>query len=230
MRSDVKLDVEKTKEVYGYDVSELSGGSCRRVIVECDTCHRVIHREFRNIHQKHQCPVVEGDKKRCFKCGNWKDMSLFPRCPSLSGGVGKMCRECYNKHPSVQVLEKRRRERLRDALSKGDIEFYLKRRSGMIRSNARKKGIVCDIDSEYLLDLWNKQTGLCYYSGLPMTGSMWQEGFQSWDSPSLDRKTPDKGYVKGNVVWCVFAVNSFKQSLSEAKFVEVVKSIKWRFS
>lgn len=228
MRSDVKLDAEKTKEVYGYDVSELADKSTRKVVVECLACHRLIHREYRNVHQRHQCPVVVGDKKRCFKCGDWKDVSLFSKCRSLSGGVAKMCRECYNKHPSVQTLEKRRRERLREALSKGDIEFYLKRRSGMIKSNAKKKGIIYDLDAEYLIDLWRKQNGLCYYTDMSMTGSMWQEGFQAWDAPSLDRKNPGKGYVKGNVVWCMFAVNSFKQSLNEDRFLELVKLIRWR--
>lgn len=231
MQSDVKLNVEKTKDHYGYNPLELflTPGSTRKVVVECSNCHRMIHREYRNIHQTHQCPVVEGNNKRCFKCGTWKDLSLFPKCRSLSGGVGKMCKECHNNHPTVVAHEKRRRERLKESLSDGDVEFYIKRRSLRMKSRAKTKGIIFDLDAKYLLDLWNEQKGLCYYSGLPMTGSMHQEGFQSWDSPSIDRKEPNKGYTKGNVVWCVFGVNSFKQSLGVARFVEVVKSIKWRF-
>lgn len=77
--------------MFGYTSDELHSGSHQKVVVECVTCHRLIHREFRNVNAVHQCPVVDGDKKKCFRCDQWKDLSLFNKSPSGSGGVSKMC-------------------------------------------------------------------------------------------------------------------------------------------
>ena len=78
-----------------------------------------------------------------------------------------------------------------------------------------------------MCDLWQNQNGLCYYTGVPMKSECKQMGFQAWDAPSVDRKNPEKGYIKDNVVWCIFSVNSFKQSLSELQFIDLLKTVKW---
>jgi hypothetical protein len=227
MFSPVKLNVELTKEVFGYAPDDLHPGSHQKVVVECLGCHRLIHRERRNIHAVHQCPVLDGDKKKCFRCMQWKDISLFNKSPKGSGGVSKMCRECYNSHPSVKQAENNRKARIRRAVSSGDIEYYVRFRINCLRNHAKRKGIAFDLDFDFMYRLWQEQAGLCYYIGLPMTGSMKQNGFQAWDSPSVDRKEPSLGYIKGNVVWCTFAANSFKQSLNETQFADAVKNAKW---
>ena len=227
MFSKVKLNSEKTKDTFGYYPSELNVGSHLKVVVECLNCHRLIHRECRNVNGFHQCPVVNGSQKKCFKCGLWRDLNLFNKNPKTSGGVSKMCRECYNNHPSVIKNEKNRLCRKRRAISNGDIEYYTKFRASAIKNTAKKKGIVYDIDAKHLYEIWQKQKGLCYYTTIPMKSELRQQGFQAWDAPSVDRLEPSTGYVRGNVVWCIFAVNSFKQSLNEAKFREMVNYIKW---
>lgn len=57
---------------------------------------------------------------------------------------------------------------------------------------------------------------------------MKDKGFHGWDSPSLDRLNPNEGYVKKNVVWCTFSVNSFKQSLNYEEFMTQLSKIKWK--
>jgi hypothetical protein len=52
-------------------------------------------------------------------------------------------------------------------------------------------------------------------------------GFQGWQSPSVDRKDPRMGYTKGNIVWCCFSINSFKQNLTDYEFYEKIKQINW---
>ena len=230
MFSKVRLDAERTKRVYGYDPETLPQGSHQKVVVECLGCHRTIHREYRNLGGFHQCPVFDGTNKKCFKCEKWLDISCFNKNPQGTGGVGKMCRQCYNSHPSVIRSEKWRAEKRRQALEKGDIESYIKFRVDCIRTISKRKGVNFDLDSQYMLDLWKKQNGLCHYTRMPMKRIMKQMGFQAWDSPSVDRKDPEKGYVKGNVVWCTFAANSFKQSLTEIQFRDAVKTIRWWFN
>jgi hypothetical protein len=60
-----------------------------------------------------------------------------------------------------------------------------------------------------------------------MTGNGTFKSVASWNSPSLDRKTPALGYVKENVVWCLYAINSFKGEMDEEEFSSVTRSIKW---
>lgn len=229
MFHDVILNPEKTQEAFGYYPDALPAGSHQKVVVECLGCHRLIHREYRNVNSKHQCPVVVGDKKRCHNCKEWKDLSLFNKAPKLSGGVSKMCRQCFNSHRSVVACEALRLQRRKRALVDGDVDYYIQYRASATKSHAKNKGVPYDLDAEFLRQLWHSQSGRCYYTGLPMTGSMQQDGFQSWNAPSLDRKEPHLGYIRDNVVWCIFGVNSFKQSLNDTQFKEAIQKIIWWF-
>lgn len=229
MYSEVKLNNDLTKATFGYNINDLSEGSHEKIVVECTNCKTTIHRERRNAFSKHRCPSVVGNKKRCFKCEEWKDLSLFNKNPKGSGGVGKMCRECYNSHDAVKKCEYRRSSRLKRAVKDNDIQFYINRRTLKMKSDAKKRDIPFDLTKEFLLELWNNQKGLCFYTGLEMKNSMGNKGFQCWDSPSLDRLNPSKGYTEDNVVWCIFGVNSFKQSLTLEQFKEQVSKINWNF-
>jgi hypothetical protein len=226
MYSKVKIDIEKTKAAYGYDASSFSCGSKKRIIVECLCCHRIMTREFRNRNKLHSCPIIIGKRKRCHRCKEFKDLSLFPKNPKTTGGVGKLCKECHNSHPSVLKYEINRLKKIKQ-LFREDIERYIKRRESRIRSTSVANGIPYNLNFKFLIDLWRKQDGRCYYTDIKMANEIKTHGFQSWDAPSLDRKNPEDGYVVGNVVWCMFSVNSFKQSLNEEEFKEMIKKIKW---
>lgn len=106
----------------------------------------------------------------------------------------------------------------------------MKTRCRSILSRSKIKNIEFNLTKEFLLELWEKQDGLCYYTNIPMSRYMKTSGFQCWDSPSLDRVNPSKGYVKDNVVWCIFSINSFKQSLSIDEFEKQIHNIEWWFN
>ena len=228
---DTKINYEKTLEFYRYTKDEINSftyGSKNKIVVECENCHRLIHKEFRNIKCKHQCPVVNGNTKKCFRCGETKDLSMFNKAPKQSGGVSKMCRSCYNNHPSVKRCEYDRKSRIKHSLH-SDISLYIRKRLFGIKCRCKKNEIPYNLDANYMEELWNNQNSKCYYTGLIMDDSMKTLGFQSWNSPSVDRKNPSLGYVQGNVVWCIFGVNSFKQSLTETEFEFYLKNIVWWF-
>jgi hypothetical protein len=227
MLSTVKLNEELTLATFGYKVSDLHAGSHSKIIVTCNNCGTNIYRERRSADAHHKCPILSGNNKRCYKCKKWKDVTLFNKSRNLSGGVAKQCRECYNKEEAVIKCNKSRNHRFKHSIENGDISFYIKRRICTVKSRARKQNIEFNLDAAYLTSLWKKQNGLCFYSSIPMKNSMKQDGFQAWDGPSLDRIEPERGYVKGNVVWCIFGINSFKQSLGLNSFQNVTKSIKW---
>lgn len=227
MRYETVVHENLTKTKFGYTSESLSINSHKPIVVECTNCHYVFEKEFRYLNRKHQCSVIDGDTKRCFKCKEWKNLSLFNKCPKLSGGVAKLCRECYNKHDAVIKAEYNRSLRMRRAFST-DIKEYIRYRLYSIKSACKAKGIKFDLEVQELLDLWNEQQGRCYYSNLEMKAEGKVNGMQGWFSPSLDRKDPAIGYTRDNVVWCCFCVNSFKQSMTEKQFKQLLKTIQWK--
>lgn len=91
-----------------------------------------------------------------------------------------------------------------------------------------KNNIAFDLDEEYLINLWEIQQGKCFYSNLPMgVKDFIDYKIQNNLAPSLDKKIPQLGYTKGNVVWCCYCVNCFKSTMTDTEFNTLVKSIKW---
>lgn len=230
MYSNTEINEELTKATYGYNSSELKKGSHEKIVVTCCNCHRNIHRGHRDIHRKHRCPSVEGENKRCFKCAEWKDLSLFNKNPNTSGGVAKLCRDCYNKHDSVIKAEKNRSYKRKKMFENGDIDYYIRTRMSGLKSRSKRDNLEFDLESEFMINLYKQQKGMCYYTGIQMNQEYKSEGFQSWGSPSVDRIDSSKGYVKDNVVWCCFGVNSFKQSFSIEDFEKLIRSANWWFN
>lgn len=77
-----------------------------------------------------------------------------------------------------------------------------------------------DLTLEYLKDLYAKQNGKCYYSGVQLT-------FASNDPNvlSVDRVDSDLGYVDGNVVLCAWIINGMKSDLTKDKFIEMCSMV-----
>jgi chorismate mutase len=224
----VTINEEETIRRYGYLPKENNRDGNKMCVVKCTHCSKLIDRQFSNKDSMHSCPIIDGQNKKCFKCKTWKDYSLFVKNKKGSGGVGKLCRECYNNYDCVKLADKRKNERLKSSFT-NDLNLYLSKRESQIKHQAKYRGHEYDLDVEYVRELWDTQNGKCYYTGLDMIADGRVNGFQGWNCPSFDRKSPELGYVKGNVVWCCFAVNSFKQSLSESEFGEKIKSITWPF-
>lgn len=215
-----------TKNKFGYNSNELPDGSHRHIIVECSYCKRLIEREYRYANKFHQCSILNGNKKRCFRCKQWKLLKEFNKCPRATGGVGKLCRDCYNHHPSVIRCEKNRLKN-RKTIFENNIKLYISQRCSALKKQAKYKQIPFNLTADYLMNLWNNQNELCFYSKIPMVSHGRDFGWQRWDSPSIDRKDPDKGYVKENVVWCCFGINSFKGRFNEFQFKDIIQKIKW---
>ena len=86
-----------------------------------------------------------------------------------------------------------------------------------------KKDIQCNIDLQYLHELWNTQKGLCALSGIPMTYY-----FDSGRVPtnvSVDRINSNLGYIKGNLQLVCMAVNQMKSDLTIEQLKYFCKSI-----
>lgn len=94
------------------------------------------------------------------------------------------------------------------------------------KKRASKRNVPFELDRSYIIDLYKNQSGKCYYSGMPLYvikrgNSKLHDEFKM----TLDCIDPKLGYKKGNVVWCSYCVNSFKQSMSKKEMIDVCISI-----
>ena len=94
------------------------------------------------------------------------------------------------------------------------------------RARAGNKNIPFDLTVDYLIDLFNSQDGQCYYSGIDI--NIVKENESRVHDPfkmTLDCVDPRAGYVKDNVVWCAYCVNSMKQKMPLKKMLNVCELI-----
>jgi hypothetical protein len=89
-----------------------------------------------------------------------------------------------------------------------------------IRLGASRRQISFTLTEDYLIELWQKQNGLCALSNQPIcfaqTRSQWN---QRKTTASLDRIRSDLGYEVGNVQWVHKDVNNAKQAMTETQFI-----------
>lgn len=84
-----------------------------------------------------------------------------------------------------------------------------------------------DIDLEYLKELWEKQEGICPYTGLRLILPH-DNNVHEIDLPhraSLDRIDSSKGYVKGNVQYISTPINYMKSTMSDSETKRFLKEI-----
>jgi CRISPR/Cas system Type II protein with McrA/HNH and RuvC-like nuclease domain len=62
------------------------------------------------------------------------------------------------------------------------------------------------------MEQYHSQNGVCFYTDKEMVCKV-GEG-KNRDSLSIDKIIPEKGYVKGNVVFCLNRINMAKNDLS----------------
>ena len=113
------------------------------------------------------------------------------------------CKKCYN----TKCYDYRRR-------SDGtNYKIFFKMRLRYARSTAntrenrgREEAGICTLTIDDIMDMHEKQKGLCYYSGIPYTCKT-KSDFKG----SLERLDPSKGYTKDNVVITTSEFNHVSQ-------------------
>ena len=169
--------------------------------------------------------------RKCKICGAEKDITKFEKCKGSNGleyrlNTCRKCRKAREKelHPKIVNKDLERLNKWKDE-NKGTIE-------GFIYSNLnrwrKRSSVPSDLTFDYLLELWKKQDGRCYYTNEILNsygaGPSRQQLTiinRNKNSPSLDKMNPEKGYVIGNVVWCSLPINSMKGELKTDDFFEL---------
>lgn len=106
-----------------------------------------------------------------------------------------------------------------------DYFWRTKRMLAMAKNRAKVQEIPFDIDHEYLLDLWDYQSGHCAVSGQLLDLSQPTEFSCNPDSPSLDKIVPKLGYIKGNVRFVCYQVNMALNEYGEDQLIEMCRRV-----
>jgi hypothetical protein len=156
-------------------------------------------------------PKPRNDGKRvCYKCKIEKELIFnFHKDSTCPLGYSKVCKECY------KISNKKKNRQIK---VKTDITACFSRRCSAIKHRSKIKELQFDLTPNYLLELYNKQQGKCYYTNRNMKMDIDQ--YTRIDGWSVDRLTPNLGYVMGNVVLCCFDINAMKNDRTEDEFRE----------
>ena len=152
--------------------------------------------------------------KKCSKCQEEKCLNDF-YYHKMRKQYMSSCKMCNTKECNVYQRKQRKEQ---------NIKFVANTRSAEIRRKCKDKNIPFDSDiRNILIDQWEKQKGLCFYSGRQMSIS--GDYHINLNAMTIDRVDPKLGYVNGNVVMCCRIFNAMKQNLVYDEFMNHCKEV-----
>jgi len=146
----------------------------------------------------------------------------------LCSGKSLRCRECANKMFLLDSQKGIRNFGKDNPNYRGSKDI-----PGRLFSRARHGANIRDINFEITLkDMqkqWEKQKGLCYYTGLPLIFLKEKETSDTGNNisliGSLDRIDSSKGYSIGNIAWVSKTVNYIKMDLPHELFLKTCEMV-----
>lgn len=116
----------------------------------------------------------------------------------------------YSEHKDLAVLRAR-------------VTLWEKNAIYRAQDSCKKTGREMTIDVAHVKALFEKQRGLCYWTGVPMVPSVEKRDPQR---PSLDRLDNAIGYVPGNVVLATQFANIGRQTATAERFAEFLETLR----
>lgn len=178
--------------------------------------------------------------KRCPKCGQYKELSLFYKNKGRKDGYSALCGECQRKfhrayyYKNIEKVRKRYREidkkfRLENPEKiKAWSKEYRQKNRDRVNAQSRKHGrttkgrfqsykhsakvrnLSFKIDFGIFKNIINENK--CFYCG--NTGRV-----------GIDRKNNTKGYIKTNIIPCCEICNRMKLTMTQEKFINQCRKI-----
>jgi hypothetical protein len=168
--------------------------------------------------------ALEKGSMVCSGCGEEKPLSDFERdLRTASRAPTGKCRRCRLS-----------RKAFRRTRGSETLEGALKPLLSNAQARSKKKGWTCSLGLADLIEQWDLQQGLCFYTGAPMvhrrqhtSGIRGVGGLQRCppDNVSIDRKDSSLGYERGNVVLCRYIANCMKQDIPIPLWLETMREI-----
>lgn len=199
--------------------------------VMCESCGHTTQRLVNKLKTLHRCPSIIDGTKYCYKCQTRKQLEFFHKDSTVSGGYSKVCKECYAERVGVvnygyKPVNRRTIKKSRTMVrstKKDGLEVFLNKRQQSLKHRHKNKNMLeYNLPEGYLLELYKKQNGKCYYSGLQLD---YKSPKLSPFSISVDKLDPQNGYTVGNLVLCTHSMNSMKLNMTLGEFKEYLVSI-----
>ena len=162
---------------------------------------------------------------RCTKCGEVKQDKNFKSHSSyrqlfFDDGDSQKIRVCFACDSKIYYDK---RKKYAKGVQKGKtIKDVIRCGMRRWRKISKSEGLIFDLSVDYLMELWEKQKGECFYTGNKMTVN---RGMVDWNDASLDKMNPLKGYSRGNVVWTSRLVNTSKGKRNVDDFLSFCKKV-----
>lgn len=162
--------------------------------------------------------------KTCAKCKIEKPVSDFYFVKTREHWYS-YCKECQ------RLKERKIKEKffVENGITVGqhkrtkDIKGWFTPMLGSTKIRATRKNVVCDIDINFLVELYNKQKGKCAITSWEMT-TISGEGYKD-SNISIDRIDSTRGYIKDNIRLTCRGANAFKGTWNDNQLVELCIAI-----
>lgn len=156
--------------------------------------------------------------KICALCNLEKDLDMFPVNYQKSGKkyIRNQCKSCfyakvYNRMKSTPIGRAKLKRDLKYKKSKTRIPGDPKNLLHDCKSSDKKKGLTCDLDLEFIVELISKGCSYCQEKEILM---------------SLDRIDNSVGHIKSNVISCCVRCNYLRGNMPYDAWLVVVKGVK----
>ena len=185
----------------------------------------ISERMLKNLRKKYNLPPIK--KKYVMSFQNILKLSGERKCPRCNK-TKKLENEWYNNNLS-RCIEcekelgkiKHKENQKREILS---LDSFINKK---IKESKRRKNIESTLNTEEVIEMFNKQNGRCYYTNYPLEIS---HRNKTPYSLSIDRIDSTKGYTIDNIVLCCSIVNRMKMDDDIDHFIQLCKDISQKHS
>lgn len=182
--------------------------------------------------------------KICRLCKKEKPFSAFHKAPQCKDGHRGECTACFNELGRIRAARPEIKQRTKEYQSCPDVreKQNAARRSEKGRASYKRRAAAspsfalsfalwralkrCPTENPIthaeLMDMFDRQGGLCAISGIKMT---WMNGKLSPTSMSMDKIDPSLGYAKGNIRLICHAINMFRGQMSDDQMLTMARAI-----
>lgn len=107
------------------------------------------------------------------------------------------------------------------------LTHVIVKRFNAAKNRAKSRNIEFNITRDFLIELYRRQNGLCYYSNIEMKDTIGNRNRNNNDpySLSIERVDSTRGYTKDNIVLCCSVINIMKNGLSKEEFLSICRKI-----
>lgn len=177
----------------------------------CKTCERESRRDSE----------WQNGKLLCHKCKEFKDEVEFTQNNTknvLRNYRKNVCRDCDKKR-QIELEQNLRADQ--------KLLRCLRFRFLGARDRTKRNNLDFNLDLDYVVNLWYRQNGLCALSGIPMTFELKMGRVPT--NVSIDRISPNLGYIKENIQLVCMACNQIKSDLTNEEVYTFCKNIVQKF-